>query len=505
MKSAKLVAPATLVVLSLLTRLPPLLNASGTNSDAAIVGLQARHILHGEWSPFLWGSGYQTSADSTWAALFFVVSKSPFALMLSALSLHVALTLFVYSTLRRHIAFPWHAFVAALPLVFTTACIHSYALYPPRQLALTVAFAALWAIDRGGIATLVLGGLLTLLAPAADPYAMIFVPAAFLLAIIAVLRSRESLGARGCALAGYFGGVLLGGVSLALLLGRPQAQQGVVTMSAHVIGHNAKLLWHECLPWAIGTKVYKPLHVMDYVPWKMPTAYRVFAYAGAASLGVSLLVSLGLAFRRACPPGAKAARAARALAAIAFVTIVLNVGSFLVSLMVMDQFSMRYLAASLLVLPFALAPLVERLGARASFALAPYLASALAAGWLAHGNWVHGPLPVRTDAGRGLVESRVLTALRQRKVEAATADYWSAYRLDLLWNESIPVVPFHPEQDRYAPYRVRFSSAKRFAYIHDRDRSFEDPVDAAAQLASGNHIIDRFTWDTFDVTVFERD
>ena len=51
------------LVASILFRLPPLINAAGTNSDAAIVGVQAMHILRGEWSWFLLGSGYQTSVD----------------------------------------------------------------------------------------------------------------------------------------------------------------------------------------------------------------------------------------------------------------------------------------------------------------------------------------------------------------------------------------------------------------------------------------------------------
>ena len=60
-------AAFVLVLGSYLFRLPPLLNARSTNSDAAIVGLQAMHILRGERSAFLWGSGYQTSADA-WVA-----------------------------------------------------------------------------------------------------------------------------------------------------------------------------------------------------------------------------------------------------------------------------------------------------------------------------------------------------------------------------------------------------------------------------------------------------
>src|SRR5262245_45991474 len=80
-----------LVFASYMFRLPPLLNARSTNSDAAVVGLQAMHLLRGEHSPFLWGSGYQTSADSYVAALFFLIAgATPLVLMLSALTLHVA-------------------------------------------------------------------------------------------------------------------------------------------------------------------------------------------------------------------------------------------------------------------------------------------------------------------------------------------------------------------------------------------------------------------------------
>jgi hypothetical protein len=486
-----------LAVLSFLTRLPALLNASGTNSDAAVVGLQARHLSHGFWherSAFLWGSGYQTSADSFWAALFFkIFGPTPLVLMLSALVLYALMTIFVYCTLLRRTT-PPRAFVATLPLVFTTACVHSYALYPPRQLALTVAFAAFFAIDKGSILSLVIGGLLAMLAWVFDPYAMIFVPAALVLAIAAVLRERDELGSRARALAAFFGGVLVGTFALVWLFTRPAAQQGVASMSASVIGHNAKLLWHECLPWAIGTKIYKPLHVMDYVPWAMPRAYAVVTWLGAASLVVALILAARFAFPRV-----------RAIVAIAWLTIALNLASFLVSLMVMDHFSMRYLAASILVLPFALAPLVDRLGAaKAAPILAPYLFVAFAGGWLSHGDWVRGPLPQRTDAGRGIVEARVLKALQERKIDVATADYWASYRLDFLWREALPVVPYHASQDRYGPYRAKFDAAKRFAYIHDRDRSFENERDAIDDFAKTAKLRDRFTWEGFDVVVFER-
>ena len=491
-RRSKLVATLVLAALSLLARAPALLNAAGTNSDAAIVGLQARHVLHGEWSPFLWGSGYQTSADATWAALLFrVFGPTPLVLMLSALVLYVALTIFVYCTLARRLT-PWGAFVATLPLVFTTACVHSYALYPPRQLALTLAFAGLFAIDAQATAALAAGGALAVLAVVADPYASIFLPAALLLALAAVLRSRDGLGARARAMSAFLAGAALGAAALAWLLARPEARHGVASMSPNVLGHNARLFWHECLPWAIGTKIYKPLHAMDWVAWKMPLAYAVVAWIGTASLAVSLVASAVVAARR----GSR-------LAAVAFLTIALNVASFQVSLMVMDHFSMRYLAASVLVVPFALAPLVERIGAaRAAASLAPYLFVAGAGGWLSHGPWVRGPVPRRVETGA--TEARVLRALEERHVEAAVADYWAAYRLDFLWREAIPVAPWHVEQDRHAPYRASLAAAKRFAYVHDRDRSFEDESEAERELAKNATIADRFAIDRFDVLVLDR-
>ena len=44
--------PALLLVAAVVARLPALINARGVNSDAAVVGLQAMHILRGEWSWF---------------------------------------------------------------------------------------------------------------------------------------------------------------------------------------------------------------------------------------------------------------------------------------------------------------------------------------------------------------------------------------------------------------------------------------------------------------------
>ena len=49
-----------LIVLSLAARLPFLMSsASFFDSDEAIEGLMARHVLHGELPIFYWGQGYK--------------------------------------------------------------------------------------------------------------------------------------------------------------------------------------------------------------------------------------------------------------------------------------------------------------------------------------------------------------------------------------------------------------------------------------------------------------
>ena len=75
-----------LLVGSVVARLPALVNARGVNSDAAVVGLQAMHILHGEWSWFLWGAGYQASFDAALVAAAFAVT-GPSVLTLMAVPL----------------------------------------------------------------------------------------------------------------------------------------------------------------------------------------------------------------------------------------------------------------------------------------------------------------------------------------------------------------------------------------------------------------------------------
>lgn len=488
-----------LLALSFAFRAPALLNAAATNSDAAIVGLQAMHILDGDRAVFLLGSGYQTSSDSFVAAAFFyVLGPTPLALMLSSLSLHVLSTLLTYATLRRHMS-RWGAFVPALALVFTTSCLHSFALYPPRQLSLTLAIVALFVIDsaEGGL-RLGLGVLLVMLAWTSDPYAMVLV--APLLGFAAwhawTSRTRASATIGGCC------GLVLGAAPLGMLWYHPNAHHGVTETSTDVLAHNWHLFVTECFPWMSGTAIYAPVHWMDYARIEEGALLHavqitgVMIACGAVIYGVYVIV-----VRRELV-------ALRALFGFALATIGVTLVGFMVSRMVMDQFSMRYLAAIALVLPFAFAPVVNRLGPRnGALLLAPYLLTAAIGGWLGYGPYVDGPLPVLTSSGRADDEAQLIAQLDARGVTDAVADYWSAYRLTFLAKERVTFVPLHVQQDRYPPYRLRFESKRRVAYVYDELRSFEDRKQTEADFAAMGAFssnVEHVDVGVFHATIFTR-
>jgi hypothetical protein len=477
---------AALVVLSFAFRLPPLVNAAATNSDAAIVGLQAIHIQHGELSFFLFGSHYQTSVDSFVAALFFfVLGATPRALMLSALCGHIAVTLFSHAILARHLS-QLRAFALALLLVFTPAAIHSYALYPPREASIAIAFAALFCLDRAsGEKTwkLALGCALASLACFADPYAFVFMPAVAVMALFAALdRDEDSIRKR--VGAAFVGGVV-GAIPLAILFSQSPSKQGELGIGLDRIVHNTHILTESCLPWLLSTTPFAAVHMMDYAPWIAPAWFRPVQWLGAVSFCVALAAAIYFSAARSTE------KPLRSLGLAGAATTIVTTLGFFTSVMVMDHFSMRYLASILLVAPLSLAPLAARINARSlSFGLAPYLISAAVGGWASYGPDVSGIAIVR-EPSASTDDLRLGAELRARDVHVAVADYWVAYRLTFLFREDPIVVPSHESQDRYAPYRVALESAPRYALIVDPLRSEESLGQLTTRLASENKAFQR--------------
>ena len=117
-----------------------LLNAGEVHSDAAIVGLQAMHLLNGETSRFLWGVTHQGAFD-VWvvAAFFRLGGPTPLMLMLAPFVGHLVLSCVLFALLRRVLPGRAAAFITCLTLVFTTPAINGIVAYVPRQWSITVA------------------------------------------------------------------------------------------------------------------------------------------------------------------------------------------------------------------------------------------------------------------------------------------------------------------------------------------------------------------------------
>ncbi len=458
---------ALVLVAALAFRLPAILHPSQTNADAAVVGLQAMHVLRGEWSWFLWGSGYQSSTDSAFAALVFgLFGPTARALLATSLGLHLVLTSLAWSALARRLD-PVRAALAVFPLVVTSCPLQTYILYPPRQASLTIAVAALWAFDRAADARrargFAAGGALLALSAYADPYALVLVPpvGAFALACaIDPARRRLSLASLG----GLAAGGALGAVPFLVFRASARATHGQLALDAQAVARNAHLLVDPCLPWTVGARAWSGSSGVGYAPWDGPLAVRALALAG------------GTFFVLAVVAGAASARVARVpwevrrFAIAGALALPVTVAGFLVSPMVMDLFSARYLSAIPLLAPFAFAPLVAQLGARRfALAFAPSAAACAIAGWVGYGPYLRAAPSDPSD------ETLLAEALAGRGVHLAMADYWAAYRVTFLTREALIVVPSNPAEDRYPPYRAAFEAEPTVAYIYDPERSREAP------------------------------
>jgi hypothetical protein len=180
-----------------------------------------------------------------------------------------------------------------------------------------------------------------------------------------------------------------------------------------------------------------------------------------------------------------------------------TLGGFLLSPMVMDHFSSRYLAAIILAAPLALAPAAYLLrGQGFALLLAPYLVSGAVSGWVSYRPFTLARHPSLA------VDARLGEMLRERKIRYAVADYWASYRLTFAFAEAPVVVPSNQAEDRFKPYRVRFEAEPEVAYIFDAYRSRENLPELEAKIRRGETGFepryDRFVLDNFTVLILRR-
>lgn len=483
---------ALLWTLAVLGQVPALLNAAGAHADATIVGLQALHLLRGEWAWFIWGTNYQSSLDAFLIALGFAITgPQPLTLMLVPLSGHLLLIALVFGTLRRHLTL-LAAGVATLPVVFTPIPINGVILYPPRQWAITVVIAAVWLLDgasraRRPLPRLALGSALAVLALYLDLFTLQFLPALGFLALACcgdaapprpVLRRRLLA----CALGGFGGGL---GVALSRLAVTP----GVNTVEANALSfatvrRNAALLWDQCLPLLLSMRIYIPGAHLYPDLWRPSPPFFALQLLGA------LIFIAGLAYGGVAIGVQRLPWPSRRLGAFGALVAATTLVGFLLSSSPRDLWAARYLAPILWAAPFALVPAARILGGRRLLvALAPYLLATIVGSWLSFGPYVQGVRPVRDARGTATEELALGAALRARGVHYGAAQYWLAYRLTFLWQETPIVVPFDPGTDRYAPYRAAYAAAPVVAYIFAADevRTAPAPCEAWLRAAGGRY------------------
>lgn len=280
------------------------------------------------------------------------------------------------------------------------------------------------------------------------------------------------------------------------------AKNGPMSLSAAVVDHNWKLLLNECLPWAMSTKIYYAKHTMDYSPWDMPSALHLFQVVAATLAFVVALSGIALFFVRSID------RKSRTLGVVGAINFPITLSAFLSSLMVMDHFSMRYLAVLTLTMPFAALPLAKWFESRnrpREFAalFTPWVFASAIGGWVGYGPFVRGVVPV-AEMPKIDDDLALIAQMNDRGVRHAVADYWTSYRLTLLSKEALIVMPLHEAQDRYRPYRDQMERAGRFAYIFDPERSFENAEETMADFERRYTTSERITIGALRILVVTR-
>ena len=440
-------------------RLPELRNAAAVNSDVSIVGLQAMAMSRGEWTAQLQGSPYQTSVDAAVAAIYFALfGATPLVLMISVLVEHLLVVAVVYGILGRVVGAVRAALLTSL-VVFTTCVVNVYALHPPRQAALTLAFVSLWIFSAdhriaSPRARAALGALCCAFSIFADPYAVVFAPPLAIHAWRTIVATQTSSRQRMELGAIFVGAFVIGLIPLAFLWSHHGGPPTQIVPTLAGVGSRARLLVSSCLPVALG---YRIPASTDGIPIGTIPEHAV-------SL-VIVLIAVALAIVRAGGSN----RAARDLGIFGVATCIANAVGFVLASSAVDLQSQRYLVAMSLALPFVFLPLASLLdGKRLAVAVFPVVATFAVAGWRAYGSRVDG-LSIRPyAAGLEADQSHVARYMEEHGVKYGFANYWEAYTMTFDAHEDVIIVPREPWLDRTPVARSRAIASDRRAYIVNR-------------------------------------
>jgi hypothetical protein len=492
-----------------LFRLPALLNPGMINSDGAIAGLQARHMMRGEWMWLHWGRDYIIAIDSVMAIPSLVLfGQTPLGLLVATMCGQLTSIWFAYAIIRKRLDRAT-AGTALLPLVFTTLALNIYLFFDIRQWCLATAMASFWLLDgasssRRPLLRYAAGVFVGINALFFDLFAIQFVPGLALFALLCCLDSPRYL-LHVAKRAGAMGIGALGGWKF---LATMRHAAGVGTHRADwdlsLIPHNLNLLWDTCLPWLIGGKVLRfadsgPSGGLE--PWLPPPWYSPLSVFVLVAFACVLIVPIISLCNDRIPW--KVRRVGMLGCAVAGSSL----AGFLVSTAVEDIWASRMLAPIALTFPFALVPTAWLLGRRLfPVALAPYVVATAVSGWIGFGPLVDGVIPTSTPRGIAREEARVATMLRNRGIHYAAAQYWLAYRLSFIFKEDPVVTPLDPtsSQDRYPPQIEAFQGASKVAYIFHPSQPFADASNYEASLRQSSAEFEKVQDNDFTIFIVKR-
>lgn len=449
----------------LIFRLPLLLNPATLNSDVAVVGIQARHMLQGEFSAFLWGTDYQSSFDALVLVPFFwLFGSTPTVAMTGPLLGFLVILALTFSILRRSLSLSQAATCCVL-LVFTPRTVSQYVVNAPRIWSIAAVFLSVWFFNRASserrpAVHFVLGGCALVIATFMDMYTLQWVPAVGLFGLLCSLDRTDGWrsSARRAA-AGAVGGLL--GWGLVALLRGERTGTSVTRLDFSLVKRNLAMLREPCGPWLFDFKGEISRNGVNVDVYQAAVLGRTFQIAGVLVLIALLLVPAVALFVRRLP------WELRRTAALATATAACSVAGFLVSPSVVDVYSARYLTPVLWMAPLAVAVPAYLFAKNWKLLalLSPYLVVVWFSAWSVHCDGVEGGLPRQTPDGLAPREHALGDWLRAQGVKYAMADYWDAYRLTFLFEENPQVIPFRRFQDRHREIRGEIEAANPLALI----------------------------------------
>lgn len=413
------------------------------DSDEAVVGLMARHLLRGDVSAFYWGQAHGGIQEPVLVAgVFAVVGSGVLALKAVPLALGALTALLVWAVGRRTIGEPGASVAAVLCWAAPTVSVWFsskergfYAIV--NVLGLVVVLMAIRLRDRASWRDAAVLGLACGFGWYASPQiAYVAVPCLGWLVVEAV-RARRSDLLRLWWVAAL--GVLIG--ALPWIAANLHSGWESLTEPPPAIRtayfDRLELFFDTALPILLGLKVPFGGH------WILPVAGPILYLAALAGFVYAVIRWRD---HRVTP-----------------LLVIAAAYPFLVSLPSASFFMIvpRYLLYLWPVLALLVARAIRSSGAPTQAAAVLAIVALSVIGTASLMNWSRSP-PGAPDLAPGDLRPLV-RLLRDEKVDTAFADYWVAYRINFETEESVTAASLG--QVRHPPYQERVRSSHRPAYV----------------------------------------